>query len=358
MSALGGGILLVALAVQDPRLTEVPDLQPCLNCALPARRLFRIGEQVDAILPGRPRVVAQDRRGRIYVLNIRRGGVHDPPAVYDSLGKYLGPLGRRGQGPGETTRAYWIDAGFDDTVRVFEPNRIVTFSKDLTHIRTRTEQHPVPGIRHIVVWPNGSYYAIGYEGIMPGRRTAAIHRRSSDGTRWEVVPEVERRDLFGPSRVLRSSRTKTSGLFWIAQFSASAGLGYDLLQVDTTLRVVSALRRRPRWWQSSAPSQNPILDASSRVADLRDLGNGVVAVLIAQPRDDWRTVPVDRRYYTGWWNQYTTLVEVVDTRKLILLGVARFPGYPMRILSDTRIASYVEEDDVPLLDVWRIRLRP
>lgn len=350
-------MLLTSVVPQDTRVTEVREKQ-CANCAIPAQRLFRIGERPDAILPGRPRVLAQDRRGRIYVITFRGGGFNAIPEVFDSLGTYRGPLGRRGQGPGETTQPYWIDAGFDDTVRVFEPNRVILFNEDLTHIKTRTEQLPVPGIRHVVVWPNGSYFGIGYEGLIPGRHFEAIHRRSVDGTRWDIVPENERVDLLGPSRIPRPARTKSSGRFWIAQYATTGGHGYDVLQADSTLRVFVALRRRPDWWYSSAPTDNRIFVASSRVVDVRDLGGSRIAVLIAQPRPDWKNVRVDRQRVTGWWNFYDTLVEVLDWRDNVVVGSARLRGYPQRILSDTRVATYVEEDDVPLVDVWRVQLKP
>jgi hypothetical protein len=350
------GLLLSFALLQDAKVVEIREPQPC-NCSLRAERLFRIGERSDAILAGRPKLVVQDRLGRLYIINIRRGGVDAPPEVFDSLGRYLGPLGRRGQGPGETTLPYWLDAGFDDTIRVFEPNRVVMFGPDLKHTRTRTEQQPVPGIRHIVMWPNGSYFAIGYRGIEPGQSVEWLYRRSPDGTNWAPVPEAPRPYYLGPGRIPRPARVKTSGRLWLAQYAAYEGHGFDLLLADSTLRVRTAMRHQPSWWVTAKPAGLRELVAFSRVVDVRDLGAGLVAVLIAQPRPDWRRVPVDPVRLSGWWNFYTTLVEVLDSRRNLVVGVARFPGYPQRILSDTRVATYVEEDDVPLVDIWKVQLR-
>ncbi|MEW5916249.1 MAG: hypothetical protein AB1762_07585, partial [Gemmatimonadota bacterium] len=299
------GLLIGFALLQDAKVVEIREPQPC-NCSLRAERLFRIGEQNDAVLAERPKLIMQDRLGRLYVINIRRGLVDGPPEIYDSLGRYLGPLGRRGHGPGETTLPYWLDAGFDDTIRVFEPNRVVMFGPDLKHIRTRTEQQPVPGIRHVVMWPNGSYFAIGYRGVEPGQSVEWLYRRSADGASWAPVPEDPRPYYLGPARIPRPAREKNSRRLWLAQYATTGGHGFDLLLADSALRTTSAMRHEPSWWVSSKPADNGILVASSRVVDVRDLGAGLVAVLIAQPRPDWRRVPVDPVRLTGWWNFYTS----------------------------------------------------
>jgi hypothetical protein len=298
----------------------------------------------------------QDRRGRIHVVTIRQARPYGPPEVFDSLGRHLGPLGRRGEGPGETTVPYWIDAGYDDTIRVFEAGRVVVFDADLRHVRTYAET-TCSGMRHVAA-AGRLLSRSATEVRASGQRADFVHRRSADGTAWSIVPEVVPVAAYGPNRVLRSAYDKRSGTFWIAQFATHNGQGYDLWQMDSSLKPSAVLRRRPPWWHSAPVYDERRLIPSSRVIDVRDLGGGLVAVLIAQPRSDWRSVEVDEVRVTGWWNMYDSIVEVQDWRRRVIVSTARMTGYPQRILSDTRVATYAEEDGIPFLDVWKVPLRP
>ncbi len=232
------------------------------------------------------------------------------------------------------------------------------FDADLRHVRTYAERQPVPGMRHVVMWPDGSYFAIGNEVRASGQRADFVHRRSADGTSWSIVPEVVPTAAYGPNRVLRPADDKRSGTFWIAQFATHNGEGYDLWQVDSSLKRSAVLRRRPSWWHSAPVYDERRVIPSSRVLDVRDLGGGFVAVLIAQPRSDWRSVEIDEVRVTGWWNMYDSIVEVQDWRRRVIVSTARMTGYPQRILSDTRVATYAEEDGIPFLDIWKVQLRP
>jgi hypothetical protein len=143
----------------------------------------------------------------------------------------------------------------------------------------------------------------------------------------------------------------------MAEFDANEGRGYDLLLIDVAPRVYWSVRRLPEWWNSAA-IYGPVRHVpTSRIQDIREISDGVVAVMIAQPRDDWKRIAVDAQTNAGFWNRYTTVIELIDVKRRLVIGDGQAAGFPVRILDDSRLATFVEgEDAVPHLDVWTISL--
>jgi hypothetical protein len=153
-------------------------------------------------------------------------------------------------------------------------------------------------------------------------------------------------------RLLTRARKGNTRAFWVAEFDANQGRGYDLLLIDDASRLYSAVRRLPASW-NSAEIYGPVHNVpTSRVVDVREVADDVLAVLIAQPRVDWKRIP-EEQTNSGFWNRYESLIELIDVKRRVALGSARMPGFPTRILGDGRVATYLENNDAtPHLDVW------
>lgn len=305
-----------------------------------------------------PRVDTRDRRGRIYVVNYRNGSPVGPPLVFDRNGRFLAALGRFGSGFGATSMPSWIDAGWDDTTRVYDRGRVVVFGPDLRPVRSLERTDLPRGVRDGVGYPRGGFAALSDLPAPAGAPFAVFLSRPGRASS-AVLPPLTTPALDGPHRKIARVRGAGADRLWVAQFALSRGHGYDLLQADTSGRVHSAVRRRPAWWVTadlSAFSHEPI--PSSRVVAIREIAEGVVAILIAQPKPDWERVGVERGTMAGWWNRYDGRLELVDVRRGAVLGSTHVRGMPLRILDDATIVTYSEDERAtPSVELWHVSVR-
>ncbi|GBD32157.1 hypothetical protein HRbin33_01121 [bacterium HR33] len=97
------GLLAAGMMAAPPDTVRIRgDTPACSSCRLTVTPLVVLGSPGDTVGPDLQYWVAADSRGRYYVApTIGLGQV----AVYDSTGRLLGLLGRRGQGPGEFEHA-------------------------------------------------------------------------------------------------------------------------------------------------------------------------------------------------------------------------------------------------------------
>ena len=102
--------------------TRVPELA--------LTEVFRIGDEdaADGLLLGRPRDMAVDSRGRLYVADSGWDGL----LVFSDSGMQEGVIGRAGKGPGEFERVSAVHIDAQDSVYVWDNSldRITIFSPD------------------------------------------------------------------------------------------------------------------------------------------------------------------------------------------------------------------------------------
>ena len=94
-----------------------------------------------------------DSEGSLYFLNRRSGG--DFVFKFDQKGNFITSFGRRGQGPGELMRPYYIRVDYkDDLVITDIVGKIVSFGKDGSHKeQVKIEQNMI----QVLLLENGNY---------------------------------------------------------------------------------------------------------------------------------------------------------------------------------------------------------
>ncbi len=316
------------------------------------QKAIRLAADSEVLVTGTPYFVGSDAQGRIFLIRSSRLGLPEaPPLVFDHNGRFLTELGRRGRGPGETLYPSWIDFGPDDSIRVFEASRIHVFGPDLHPARTQLDLREVRSLRYVVRFGDGMIVGLGNEFLKPGE-PRPVHELRPGVKSLTMMPEPALKVPNGPVRVLAASRNPHR--FWIGQFDLSEGVGYDLLLTDPGGHVFAAFRRRPVWWKSPRIIGLKTFVPTSRVQAVREIRNGLLLVLVAQPRSDWKPGTADPRNLMASSDAYEARMELVDVVQRGVSGWAHVPGYPVGIVDDTTIATYVEDaDGSPHVDLWR-----
>lgn len=115
------------------RHIDVPNTVSCTPCQIRVREEARIG-------PGEPRLVEwpqsiwRDGSGRLFLMQPNRP---EPPMVFDSAGRFLRVLGRRGAGPGEFQNAALVFGDRHDSTFVADwgTSRVTVFDAALRPVR-------------------------------------------------------------------------------------------------------------------------------------------------------------------------------------------------------------------------------
>jgi len=130
-------------------------------------------------------------------LLVGNGGSHQLLA-FDSLGTFLGPVGRPGQGPGETERVFGLLSCAADTIVVHEGARISLWDPDFEFVRTeRTAGRLMDGRSDIVAVSDdcsaGLFPNFVYEPPSAGqgakRLSMSLHWATLDGLSRDTVAE-------------------------------------------------------------------------------------------------------------------------------------------------------------------------
>jgi hypothetical protein len=143
------------VAIGDTVMIDGLAAPACATCSFDVGLAATIGSRTDAEIPQRVPHVLRDGRGNHYL--VFHGWVNKPILRYDSAGKYLGTVGRYGQGPGEYTMTFEAFVGPGDSLYVWGDGRLQLFGPDGSYGRTvRTK-----GITPIGVGPgaDGTIYA-------------------------------------------------------------------------------------------------------------------------------------------------------------------------------------------------------
>ena len=106
----------------------------CANCKVELDPVVTLGAPTDAELPRQVSLIAIDSRRRFFV-----GAIGDYRVlVYDSAGRYVRLLTRKGQGPGELTGLVHIAFGAGDNIFTVDNSGRVNVSVLISALRKRS----------------------------------------------------------------------------------------------------------------------------------------------------------------------------------------------------------------------------
>ena len=321
--------------------------QRCERCVLTFDPRVRISGRVEQAFDGLPRRVSLTNHQYVVVLDPRRG-----PQVFDTTGRFVRHLGGTGRGPGETARARWLDRSLDDSVRVYEPGRVVVFDADMKAARTTTDGNPqapryltplAPGVHALISATYMTLEEIANPIIIRTDSGATLARIEVPRTNGRLTSTVFTRDL--------SARRS----LWLVEYQEFAMSGYRIVHLnDNQLREVR-VHLQPDWWQG----RKQRFEAASSVRDVRQIDSGTLAILSATPRRDWKSLPLDTLTGEGAWQRLNTVVELVDFKTGTVVASGQLAGAPVSFASNSTVAVYREDEDgFPFLTISQFSTPP
>lgn len=346
-------VLRPADAQPARRIAEAPI---CASCTIETERLVRIGGADDPGALSTTSVVQRLRDGSWVLSHINNAS---SLTVYDSTGRFVRTVGRKGGGPGEYGFIGVILRGPGDSVHVFDQDNLrwSILAPDLRFSRS-------------VRLPIGSFTDVEFAGEGRVLLNAQASRRPFAGVPLHLVSaEGELLRSFGtrdakidrnrPSAHLRTISQVTDGRVWVAHISR-----YRLEEWTLKGEMLRQLDREVDWFPpggsiTNRPGEAPRpvlldvwLDAGGRLWTL---------IRVADPK--WADAQTERGRlqgiipvvgYSSETRYYDSIIEVIDPDSGRLIASRRFDEYIYNFNQDGHYNAYHATDEgEPFVEVWR-----
>jgi hypothetical protein len=355
------------------QLRDVP-ASPCVGCSLQASRILSIGG-IDSPVGFKPAAVVRDLRGRYIILPTLDDLFSSSDSVipvFDSTGRLVRYLARRGTGPGElgalSSLPIDIDSASEDSISVFTATREYVYdARTLAFVRQRNLPQRIDLETNVLRLKNGSIASVPFV-----FDTVRINSRTGDTVRTTVtLRDSTGRMLRTPISVAttsESSRTKRGALsslrdgFLVATTIYANGVpekGYRVGFFSSVGALMGVFRRLVPSWSALQPvarSNAPgiLRRPATSIAAVRQSSDTLVWVALAHPDLSWSNVTLDGQYSLG---NYSTIVDVVEPVRPTLVGSVILRGAPVSFASDGVLATYHQDSlGVPFVEVWRLSL--
>lgn len=324
---------------RSPSTLQIADA--CDDCTLTLSRVTTIDGRRTPELADFPYAIGRDRQGRLYIPQKAIG----PPQIFDSAGRYVAPLARPGHGPGEITATGWIDAGRDDSIRVYSGGNLAVFGPNLEVVRQTRLSEALPLWNFDLDVLSDGTLLVTEEECSQDRCLRRVTARSHDG---KLLRRFDPLNAGEPGRG-RVAAARDPGTFWVVGALSGDRRGYQVTLFNLAGQALRVLEREPAYWTSvTGPERKS--PTTSTAADVHEDASGRLIITVWQPKTDLAT----RTSLTNRPDFYDTIVEIIDPTIGRTLGVGRIPMFSVRVLDDGHIATYEDTAGFPMLEIWRV----
>lgn len=311
-TVLASGLVLAGTSRAQVQ-QQIPDLVACARCTITVKPLTTMRPPED-VVADRPRLVSTDNAGRYWVLFEQ-----EPPAVYESNGRFHKTVGRKGAGPGE----YVIP----DHLLVVGDSVVVL---DVGTARATVVDSTLAPRRYLSVpWQVLHPAAIDWPRAVIG--SAIRDQRAASPDPLQVISfagsNAVANKSFGGRVAPTAGFSAFSATHLVAQSSpgriwAAWEYGYDISEWTTDGTLVRAYQRRPPWFLSEAPSRigTPTRAPDSFVRGIERDASGLLWVFLRTPKTTWKDgwpamQPGQREVMSQSFDHgkmWATTIEVID----------------------------------------------
>jgi hypothetical protein len=276
-------------------------------------------------------------------------------------GAYLGQLARRGAGPGEL-RAVRVARALPDgsllTVDVSNA-RIAWWIAGQAKPRKET---PMTGSNWFdaVPWRGDTLL---FSSELGNQRSAGfpLHQFVDGRVVRSFGTDKPHLEVGNSGEVLRNLSSPNQGCWWAIPYDRR----YVIDCYDAGGRSVRQIVRNPDWysgWPLHQPRPHERLGRCrvrqyTHASALQADGAGLVWVAFVTPRKDYADKAPCANDPLGRLGDYVEMpLEVFDAKSGQLLGSSTLDAYVAAISADGRVVTYDEDNDDPVITVWRARL--
>jgi hypothetical protein len=276
-----------------------------------------------------------------------------PIQMFDLGGKFIGTLGRQGQGPGEfpTWIAGGLATGAAGTLHAFLPQQAIVFDSALRFVRAVGF---ASGLRRPTVLDDGNYVGLGRMPSAQGPPTASDYAASFEEPLFHVFDSngVHIRSV-GSTLSLADDIVAPGigGTIWTGKRSP-----YEVSQWSqdgTLLRLIA--RETPRFARQPYIGPWPYVRGDGprpHLLTVHQDSEGFLWTAARVVKPDWRSAIRD-----GDDLCCESLIEVLDPTTGVLVGAVTLPMHVQRILDHGYIAALGEgTNGEPLLVLYRARV--
>lgn len=343
------GVLLAspdALSGQATRSATARRVEDCGACPIQFTKVAAIVDEEGWFVRYNRQVVGTSD-GRYVVIPKRL--TKEPPPIFGADGKFIGRLGRAGEGPGEVGMVSWLNTLSDGRLQLISRVRVNEFTATGELIRTavlRSEPRGTEGVR----MRSGAYFVANSELLPPKGDLNPLYVFDSNGAQERIIEFGNSLGL-RPHRSLGPAAAQRGDVFWVAESIRRDVAGYTLRLLDRTGSALDVLRHEPPWVRTTAAEAGMI---TAFPYAIRETSARQLIVLVARPRT---TLKLYLSGGTGHpFDYFETVVLIIDVSQGRVIGETTIQGFPQGILDNSRIVtSSGDKDDVPTLTVWRLK---
>lgn len=351
---LGLGVILVNGRVGAPSEAQLTprEVIDCSQCGLRLRPVIALGKEEGAGMVERLESrVMRHTDGRYVVLGSYSAGL----VVFDSTGKHVGSVGRKGDGPGEFQFPYASVLHHDSLVIVDAGNqRVSVLSPQLDFVRSFPLTFQPTS--EFLALPDGRFMAAAP--IRTSERAGQpLHLIDAEGRivrSFGSTDDLFRVDINQMDR--RAIALAERGRIWVAHRNQ-----YVIELWDTLANKVTELHRNVPWFPPqyrSRPLEEGPQPTITRISAIAD----TLFVLITVPDSDWRRSVVRPEgsfhgHVTDEDGYYDSIIEAIDVRTARLLGAARLDQRFSNFAAPALMTDgFIDPSGVPRLGVWKLVL--
>ena len=336
-----------------PRVVEVSAQPSCATCRISLTKWIDVGSVNDSLLLNlRTRFAV--RGGALFAAPTSTPG---RIAIFDTGGRLVRGLGRRGQGPAELASivGYALDSkGL--VVLQRSPARVSWIPFDSSEVVPLALVKQVDATSRI--WSIGDLSIVA----SPYVTSANVGRAFAVRKTGELPHPFSALASTGPpiessffARQANGSPS-TRGRFWLSRVNK-----YEIELWDTTGANLQRLIVKPSWFTEWATM--PLLPWRepwpAQVVGIREAADGNLWVASWIAKRDWRAAPADSAVQeSGVTNYVDTIIDVIDPVAGRLLATSRLPGIHVLSVNDLYFASYrIGRDGEYIWTLWRPTLQ-
>ena len=335
------------------QLSEATDI--CRDCVV-LEAVVEFGDTVGPGFVNEAAFATQDSLGR-YWIN-QRDGIK----VFSAQGRFVGTVGRLGQGPFEFSYPLPVHTDVEGNIHIIDPGNARRTIVTPQLARHSDHRLPAGSVNDAAVLPDGNRLLLNMWLSTPTQIGLPLHIAIADSVIASFgVPvtgvlqtdfTIRRRIAIGQRRLYSAKEYEYELEIWTFEGNRLGGV------LGPSINVTSV---KPTFFNRS---DNPI---PSQIMGVQETGVDTVAVLVREPKSHWRELHEDFVYPQGqvglrlrkavpFDSAYSTRIDVIDLRSSSVVARTYRPELFGSFVGEGLLLQNRTVADAPRIAIWRMAI--